>query len=105
MNINTASIKTTLVVFFLFSIISFAQDSLSTTTTESVQPDTIQPGVQGSINPLSDHTQVLTGTELLDKSFPNSWPIFGTDIRMRIGGYVKADFIRDLDYVGDRWEF
>lgn len=105
MNIAITYIKFTLVVFFLISITSFAQDSLSTTNSESVQPDTIQQGVQGSINPLSDHTQALTGTDLLDKSFPNSWPIFGTDIRMRIGGYVKADFIRDFDYIGDRWEF
>ena len=67
--------------------------------------DTIQPGVQGSVMPMSDNTFVLTGEELLDESFPNSWPLFGSNVRMRIGGYVKADFIRDFDYVGDRYEF
>ncbi|WP_223034358.1 DcaP family trimeric outer membrane transporter [Hanstruepera marina] len=67
--------------------------------------DTIASGIQGSINPLTDNTAVLTGIELLDESFPNSIPLFGSDVRMKIGGYVKADFIHDLDYVGDRYEF
>lgn len=67
--------------------------------------DTIPSGVQGSINPLTDNRPVYTGDNLLDDSFPSSWPLFGSDIRMRIGGYVKADFIQDFDYVGDRYEF
>ena len=75
-----------------------AQDSAHST-------DTIAPGIQGSINPLTDNEEVLTGTQLLDKSFPGSIPLFGTDVRMKIGGFVKADFIHDFDYIGDRWEF
>jgi hypothetical protein len=81
----------------------FSQNS--TTQNEEVRTDTIQPGIQGSINPMTDNTAVLTGTELIDQSFPNSMPLFGSDVRMRIGGYVKADFIHDFDYIGDRWEF
>jgi len=76
-----------------------------TQTTEQPSTDTIPPGIQGSINPLRDNNLVLTGDELLDQSFPGSWPLFGTGIRMKIGGYVKADFIRDLDYVADPYEF
>lgn len=83
----------------LLCIQAFSQNS------NDMPSDTIPPGVQGSVNPLSDNTAVLTGEDLLDDSFPNSWPIFGSDIRMSIGGYVKADFIRDFDYVGDRFEF
>lgn len=79
-----------------------SQDSLVDVTT---QPDTIPPGIQGSVNPLTDNTFVLTGDDLLDKSFPNSWPIFGTGIRMSVGGYVKGDFIQDFQYIGDRYEF
>ena len=51
------------------------------------------------------YTEMLTGTELLDDSFPKSRPLFGSGIRMRIGGFVKADFIRDCDYIGDAYEF
>jgi len=67
--------------------------------------DTIPAGVQGSTNPLRDVHDVLTGDDLLDKSFPNSIPLFGSDVRLGVSGYVKADFIRDFAYVGDPFEF
>ncbi len=54
------------------------------------------------------YSQTLSGSSLsdyIDKEFPNSIPIPGTNIRLAIGGYVKTDFIVDLDYVGDRSEF
>ena len=35
-------------------------------------------------------TLILTGADLVADDFPGSFPIFGTDTRMRIGGYVKA---------------
>ena len=81
---------------------SFGQETekLSSTT----RPDTIQAGIQGSVNPLNANPQIITGQELLDESFPNSVPIFGSDTRFKIGGYVKADFIHDFDYVADRYE-
>jgi hypothetical protein len=62
-------------------------------------------GVQGAPNPLQDDKKYLTGQDLLDDSFPNSWPIPGTKLRFAVGGYAKLDFIQDLDYVGDRFEF
>ena len=70
-----------------------------------VSTDTIAPGVQGSPNPMADNNYVLVGEDLLDDAFPSSWPLFGSGIRMKVGGYVKADLIRDFDYVGDRFEF
>ena len=90
------------IIFQLFGYSIFAQNTVS--MTDTVQTDTIPPGVQGAINPLLDNRHVSTGQDLLDRTFPNSWPIYGTNIRMRIGGYVKADFIRDFDYIGDRYE-
>lgn len=45
-----------------------------------------------------------TGQDLLDASFPNSWPIFGGNSRLRIGGYVKLDYIQDLDGMYDRFQ-
>ena len=82
-----------------FSFSSFAQDATTTST------DTIRPGMQGAVNPLTDNAEILSGTQLLDKDFPSSWPLFGSNVRMRIGGYVKADFIHDFDYIGDKYEF
>ncbi len=78
-----------------------AQDTTDVTT----RPDTIPQGQQGSVNPLSEHKEALTGDALLDDSFPASWPLFGTGIRLKIGGYVKSDFIKDFDYIGDPYEF
>jgi hypothetical protein len=40
-----------------------------------------------------------------DPSFPGSWAIFGTNTRMKIGGYVKADFLYDFDGTLDRKQF
>lgn len=54
------------------------------------------------------YSQSISGKELndyIDDTYPNSIPIPGTKIRFAIGGYIKADFITDLDYVGDRSEF
>jgi len=53
-------------------------------------------------------SQMLSGdalAEFIDDEFPNSIPIPGTNIRFNIGGYIKADFLVDLDYIGDRSEF
>ncbi|MDM9630897.1 DcaP family trimeric outer membrane transporter [Robiginitalea aurantiaca] len=51
--------------------------------------------------------QVLqTAAELLeDNDFPGSWPLFGTDLRMKIGGYLKADFLYDFDGTTDQNQF
>ena len=92
-----------LLVLGLFSLEVSAQDEEKKST--YMNPDTIQKGMQGSVNPLSDNHIASTGDDLLDESFPASWPLFGSGVRMRVGGSVKADFIYDFDYVGDRYEF
>ena len=49
---------------------------------------------------------LLTATEKLeDKDFKGSWPMFGTDLRMKIGGYLKADFLYDFDGTTDKNQF
>ena len=48
---------------------------------------------------------ILTGDDLVAADFPGSFPVFGTDARMRIGGYVKADAIFDFDGHGDPDQF
>ena len=91
------------VMLLMMSYVTVAQITGKVIVTD--KPDTIPSGVQGSVNPLTDNTPVHSGDELLDSSFPGSWPLFGTDVRMKIGGYVKADFIHDFDYIGDKYEF
>ena len=47
------------------------------------------------------NNQNLSGNDLsiyIDKNFPNSIPIPGTNIRFAIGGYVKTDFIVGFFY-------
>lgn len=79
-----------------------AAPTAATATAEKLPP----AGVQGSPNPLQrDDKQYLTGDDLLDESFPNSIPIPGSDVRFKVGGYAKLDFIQDFDYVGNRFEF
>jgi len=46
-----------------------------------------------------------TGNDLTDESFAGSWPMFGSDLRMKIGGYVKADFIADFNGTLDDSQF
>ena len=46
-----------------------------------------------------------TGQDLIDASFPNSWPLFGSKARMSIGGYVKLDYIQDLDGAYNRYQY
>jgi len=54
---------------------------------------------------LLDTHQLLTGKELISEEFPGSWPMFGTNMRMKIGGYLKADFVADFDGTLDPSQF
>ena len=89
----------TLITLFVLGL------NYSTAQTQTTKLDTVQDGLKGSVNPLNDQSIALLGQQLLDDSFSGSWPLFGTDVRMKIGGYVKGDVIQDFDYVGDRFEF
>jgi hypothetical protein len=46
-----------------------------------------------------------TGQDLLDESFPNSIPIFGSKARIAFPGYVKIDYIQDFDGGYDRFQY
>lgn len=54
---------------------------------------------------LRESDRQLTGEDLIDDAFPRSWPLFGSDYRMSIGGYVKLDFLNDFSGTGDRFQF
>jgi hypothetical protein len=54
---------------------------------------------------IRDTHQLLTGTDLAAADFPGSWPMFGTDYRMKIGGYVRVDALVDFGGTGDKYQF
>jgi len=49
--------------------------------------------------------KLLTGDDLVSEKFPGSWPMFGTDMRMKLGGYVKTDLLYDFDGTTDKYQF
>ena len=51
------------------------------------------------------NSKPLSGSDLVYDDFPGSWPMFGTDFRMKIGGKIKADFLYDVDGTIDRTQF
>ena len=57
------------------------------------------------IDQFRDNMIDYTGQDLIDASFPKSWPLFGTNIRMAIGGYFKLDYIQDFDGGYDRFQY
>ena len=71
-----------------------AGDTLKTLETETNQIDQFR-----------DNMIDFTGQDLIDASFPNSWPIFGTKTRMAIGGFVKLDYIQDFNGSYDRYQY
>jgi hypothetical protein len=48
---------------------------------------------------------VITGSDLVKDDFKGSWPMFGSDFRMKIGGYLKADLLYDVDGTTDKTQF
>jgi len=54
---------------------------------------------------LREKDRVLTGSELVDDEFPGSWPMFGRNVRMKVGGYVQANYLYDFDGSLDRRQF
>lgn len=71
-----------------------AGDSLNTT-----------PQDTSRINQFRNNELDYTGQELVDASFPNSIPVFGTKARIGFGGYVKVDYIQDFNGGYDRYQY
>ena len=68
--------------------------------TESADADMPERIVTGK-NETRDAHQVLTAGDLIADDFIGSWPLFGSDYRMKIGGYVKLDALYDFSGSGD----
>ncbi len=83
-----------------------AEESRQVTATPSPDAARTPPGqLEGISGDVRDTHQLLTRDELASDEFPASWPMFGTNTRMKIGGYVKADFIADFDGTLDPTQF
>ncbi len=54
---------------------------------------------------IREHNPLLTGSDLVDDNFIGSWPMFGKEFRMKVGGYVKADFLYDFAGSFDQTQF
>ena len=78
-----------LLPIFLSSPIVYAQ--FPGKVIETDRTDTVAPGFQGSINTLTDNTEVLTGKIVLDDSFPKSRLLFGSGIPIVENGKLLLD--------------
>ena len=63
------------------------------------------PKVDTDLGAIRETTEILNSNDLVSDDFPGSWPMFGTDSRIKIGGYLKADFVLDLDGTLDPTQF
>ena len=54
---------------------------------------------------MRDPNPVITGNDLVNDDFKGSWPMFGSDFRMKIGGYLKADMLYDFNGTTDKTQF
>jgi hypothetical protein len=61
--------------------------------------------VEASPEQRRDNHQLLTSSELVADDFVGSWPLFGSNYRMKIGGYFKLDALYDVDGSGDKYQF
>lgn len=89
-------------ILWLLTIIRFtsiAQDWNPGDTLNIVQEDSSR------IDQFRDNMFVVTGQDLVDESFPNSIPLFGTKARIGFGGYIKLDYIQDFDGGFDRFQY
>ena len=88
-----------LAIFCLCSYGMYGQQWHAGDTINTVQKDTAR------IDAFRGNTLNYTGQDLIDDSFPKSWPIFGTKARMAIGGYARIDYIQDFDGGYDRFQY
>ncbi|WP_157515067.1 DcaP family trimeric outer membrane transporter [Gaetbulibacter saemankumensis] len=83
-----------LLLSLLFSLGTYAQVKDSVPNQLSSPADDIKENI---LKTAKEH--------LVSSKFPGSWPLFGTDLRMKIGGYLKADYLYDFDGTNDKKQF
>ncbi|NJN26358.1 MAG: hypothetical protein HC819_10450 [Cyclobacteriaceae bacterium] len=97
------SISLTLVLITVFTSCILAQNAQ---VTETISKDSIN--LNEKIVPDIDRKEqvvLYTGQDLVDDDFKGSWPMFGTDMRMKVGGYVQANVLYDFSGTLDPTQF
>ena len=87
-------------VFLFIGASAFAQEDA-----EKVQTDTIVNQLETPHQDLKEASLLTANEQLENSNFPGSWPMFGTDLRIKIGGYLKADFVYDINGTRDKNQF
>lgn len=88
-------------IFFFVCLLGIAQ--LSAQDQDSLKTKNQQ--VLSDRAELRDNLTILTGQDLIDDSFPRSFPIFGTGVRMSFYGYLKLDYLQDFNGIrNDRFQ-
>lgn len=85
------------ILMFLFLKCLYAQQN---TPKDSVQDPMVIPE-----SDLKEDVLKSAAEKLMSDDFPGSWPMFDSDLRMKIGGYLKTDFLYDFDGTTDRSQF
>lgn len=95
------------IIFILgLTCLGFAQIIPSTDTSHPVKRDSLN--LDKKIVPESDRKEqvvLYTGDDLVEDAFRGSWPMFGSSLRMKIGGYVKTDLVYDFNGTLDPTQF
>jgi hypothetical protein len=76
-------------------------EEVGTSETDVVTLDRLEVGPNQS----KDEHVVMTAGDLVADDFVGSWPMFGTNYRLRFGGYFQLDALYDLDGTTDRYNF
>ncbi|ULQ51161.1 DcaP family trimeric outer membrane transporter [Flavihumibacter fluvii] len=100
------SIYLSITFLLVFTGYSLAQNTQATDTTRMGNKDSLN--LDKKIVPETDRKEQMvlyTGDDLVQDSFKGSWPMFGSGLRMKIGGYVKTDLIYDVDGTRDPTQF
>ena len=97
--VSSLKIALSAILIGIISLTSYAQQWTPGDSLNLSQTDTSR------IDEFRDNVIDYTGQDLIDASFPNSWPIFGSKARIAIGGYVKLDYIQDFDGGYDRFQY
>jgi len=98
---NTRSLLNICLVLILFST------PFATKAQQWTRGDTLNTAAVDSsrIDDFRGNVIDYTGQDLVDASFPNSIPIFGSKARIAFPGYVKLDYIQDFDGAYDRFQY
>ena len=91
--------------FRLFVLIIVLQVPLDIYSQVEIPKDSIKSHLVTPIEDVKEQVLQTAREHLINDDFPGSWPMFGTAFRMKIGGYLKADFVSDFDGTLDKNQF